>query len=100
MTAFCKSAGVERAAHRWAVTGVTACLLTACAAQHPPGHHGPDACAAWRQQTDKRSIEERRAAAERHIVQMHGAADAAHIERHLQMMERRCGTPAAPASRN
>ena len=62
-------------------------LLAACA-MHPPAHHahGDAGCAAWAAQTP----EQRRAAAESHIVQMHGSADAEHVARHLAMMERRC----------
>jgi hypothetical protein len=41
-----------------------------------------------------KTVEEQRKAAEAHIVQMHGSADAAHIERHMRMMERRCGNAA------
>lgn len=66
-------------------------LLAACAAPHGhgPGHQAAmsDACAAHRQ---ARTVEERRAAAEAHIVRMHGSADAAHIERHMAMMDQRC----------
>lgn len=67
--------------------------LTACSTHgpHGPGHRQAmsDACAAHRQ---ARTPEERRAAAEAHIVQMHGSADAQHVERHLKMMDQRCGS--------
>lgn len=71
-----------------------AAVLAACTTPHAP--HGSDhqqamtdACAAHRQ---ARTPEERRAAAEKHIVQMHGSADAQHVERHLRMMDQRCGS--------
>ncbi len=38
-----------------------------------------------------KSIGEQRKAAEAQIFQMHGSAGVAHIERHMRMMERRCG---------
>ena len=67
-----------------------ALLLAACGTpQHPShGQAMTDACTAHRQ---SRTPDERRAAAEAHIVKMHGSADAQHIERHLQMMDQRCG---------
>ena len=69
-------------------------LIAGCAAS--PGHqHGStDYCAEYRATMAGKSIEERRKAAEAHIVQMNGSADAAHIERHMQMMEQRCGMAA------
>lgn len=70
-------------------------LLAACTTPHGhgPGHQAAmsDACTAHRQ---ARTADERRAAAEAHIVRMHGSADAAHVERHMAMMDQRC--PAAP----
>lgn len=77
-----------------------AVLLAGCSTpHHPPGPaHAQamtDACAAHRQ---ARTPEERRAAAEAHIVQMHGSADAEHVERHLRMMDRRCAEAGTKAS--
>jgi hypothetical protein len=75
-------------------------LLAACST--PPGHdhgHGQamaDACTAHRQAA---TPEARRAAAQAHIVQMHGSATPEHIERHLQMMETRCGSSGGSAPR-
>ena len=60
---------------------------TACAATHD--HAG--GCAAHRQAMAGKTPAEQRAAAEEHIRAMHGSADAAHVERHLQMMEQHCG---------
>lgn len=77
-----------------------AAVLAACSTP-PPAAHGPghqqamsDACAAHRQAG---TPEERRAAAEAHIVQMHGSADAQHVERHLRMMDQRCGSTGGAA---
>jgi hypothetical protein len=69
-------------------------LIAGCAAS--PGHqHGAgDYCAEYRATMAGKSIEEQRKAAEAHIIQMHGSADAAHIERHMRMMEQRCGKAA------
>jgi hypothetical protein len=69
-------------------------LLAACSTPHGPDHGAGvvDACTAHRQAT---TPEARRAAAEAHIVQMHGSATPEHIERHLQMMERRCAAAGA-----
>jgi hypothetical protein len=52
-------------------------------------------CAMYRETMVGKSPLEQRAAAEAHITTMHGSADAAHIDRHLQMMEQMCGTPPA-----
>jgi hypothetical protein len=53
-------------------------------------------CAMYRQTMTGRSPAEQRATAEAHIRTMHGSVDAAHVDRHLQMMEQACGTnPAA-----
>jgi hypothetical protein len=79
-------------------------LVAACSPMHGPGggHHGAMAtdqrCAVHRQEMQGKTAAEQRAAAEAHIKAMHGSADAAHVDRHLQMMERMCGpTPAAAA---
>lgn len=50
-----------------------------------------DYCAEYRATMQGRSPEEKRRAAEAHVARMHGQADPAHVERHLQMIERRCG---------
>ena len=53
-------------------------------------------CAMRRKSMEGKSPAEQRATAEAHIKAMHGSADAAHVDRHLQMMEQMCGTnPAA-----
>jgi hypothetical protein len=71
-------------------------LLAACAAHSPAHHEHSDAgCAAWARETP----EQRRAAAESHIVQMHGSADAEHVARHLAMMQRRCSRSGSPPTR-
>lgn len=69
---------------------LAACALAACSTPH--GSAGPtaaaaDPCNAHRQAAN---VEARRAAAEAHIVQMHGSATPDHVERHLRMMEQRC----------
>jgi hypothetical protein len=60
------------------------------------GHHAvrTDHCAEYRATMAGKSIEEQRKASEEHIVRMHGTADAAHVERHMKMMEQRCGSGA------
>jgi hypothetical protein len=65
-----------------------AALLSGCST---PQHGRPDYCAEYRETMAGKSDEEKRKAAEAHIVKMHGSADAAHIERHLRMIEQRCG---------
>ena len=72
-------------------------LVTGCSSIHgPAGHHaqGTDPCAEYRGTMAGKSVDEQRKASEAHIVQMHGSADAAHVERHMKMMEQRCGSPA------
>lgn len=68
-------------------------VLTGCTATQSH-QHGADYCAEYRATMAGKSIEEQRKAAEAHIVRMHGSADAAHIERHMKMMEQRCGKAA------
>ena len=49
-----------------------------------------------RETMEGKSPAEQRAMAEAQITKMHGSADAAHIDRHMRMMEQTCGTnPAA-----
>jgi uncharacterized protein YceK len=67
-------------------------LMAGCASTQSH-RHGADYCAEYRATMAGKSVEEQRKAAEAHIVEMHGTADAAHIERHMKMMERRCGKP-------
>jgi hypothetical protein len=71
-------------------------LVAGCTSMHQAGHHadGADYCAEYRATMAGKSVEEQRKASEAHIVQMHGSADAAHIDRHMKMMEQRCGSPA------
>ena len=86
-----------------AVVAIGALALSACGTlDGPPAtgqHAGMDAgqkCAMHRATMEGKSPAEQQAAAEAHITAMHGSADAAHVDRHLQMMERTCGTnPAA-----
>lgn len=69
-------------------------LIAGCAANPAHRHGGTDYCAEYRATMAGKSIEEQRTAAEAHIIQMHGSADAAHVERHMRMMEQRCGKAA------
>lgn len=71
-------------------------LLAGCTSMHQAAHYadGSDYCAEYRATMAGRSVEEQRKASEAHIVRMHGSADAAHVERHMKMMEQRCGSPA------
>lgn len=72
-------------------------FLAGCAATSAHRHGGVDACTEYRETIVGKSVEEQRRAAEQHIVRRHGSADAAHIERHLRMMEQRCaGNVAEP----
>jgi hypothetical protein len=76
-----------------------AMALAACAA-HAPAHHGADACATWHQLTVGKSADERRAVAGAQVRERHESADPAHVERHLRMMDQRCGAPDARAPRD
>ena len=71
-------------------------LVAGCTSMHQAGHHaaGTDHCAEYRATMAGKSVEEQRKASEAHIVQMHGSAEAAHVDRHVNMMEQRCGNPA------
>jgi hypothetical protein len=69
-------------------------LITGCSsmpgqAEHHTGR--PDYCTEYRATMAGKSVEEQRKASEAHIVRMHGTSDAAHVERHMKMMEQRCG---------
>jgi len=68
-------------------------LISGCAASPGHQHGGADYCAEYRATMAGKSVEEQRKAAEEHIVKTHGGADAEHIERHMRMMEQRCGKP-------
>lgn len=88
-----------------AAVTIAAWGLSACSTMNEPmtgEHAGMDAgppCAMYRETMEGKSPAEQRAAAEAHIVKMHGNADAAHIDRHLRMMEQKCGAkPAAGVS--
>lgn len=61
-------------------------LMSGCASMH----EGHDGCAEYRRAVAGKPVEEQRKLAEAHISRMHGSADAAHIERHMRMMEQRC----------
>jgi uncharacterized protein YceK len=71
---------------------VVVALLAGCGSTTAPQPGRPDYCAEYRETMAGKSDEEKRKAAEAHIVKMHGSADAAHIERHLRMIEQRCGS--------
>jgi len=86
-----------------AAVTVAAWALSACSTmdgapatdQHAAMNAGQK-CAMHRKSMEGKSPAEQRAMAESHIIAMHGSADAAHIDRHLQMMEQACGAnPAA-----
>lgn len=79
--------------HRGTLSLVLLALVAGCVSM--PGHRNgsTDYCAEYRATMAGKSVEEQRKAAEAHIVRMHGSADAAHIERHMKMMEQRCGEP-------
>jgi hypothetical protein len=70
-------------------------VLAACGSLAPGQHHAATACDEYRATIAGRSPEEQRAAAEAHIIRMHGSADSQHVERHLRMMQQRCGSPPA-----
>jgi hypothetical protein len=55
------------------------------------GMNADERCAMHRKAMAGKSPAEQRAAAEAHVTAMHGSADAAHVDRHLQMMEQMCG---------
>lgn len=76
-----------------AALGLSACSTTDVPAtgQHA-GMNAGERCAMHREMVKGKSPAEQRAVAEAHITAMHGSADAAHIDRHLQMMERMCGS--------
>lgn len=88
-----------------AAVTIAAWGLSACSTMNDPitgPHAGMNAgqqCAMYRETMEGKSPAEQRAAAEAHIVKMHGSADAAHIDRHMRMMEQKCGAlPAKPAA--
>jgi hypothetical protein len=72
--------------------------LSACGTMDAPpatdrhaGMNADQKCAMYRETMEGRSPAEQRAAAEAHVEAMHGTADAAHVDRHLRMMEQMCG---------
>ena len=69
-------------------------LLAGCAAMHDHRYGATGYCAEYRATMAGKSVEEKRQAAAAHIVSRHGSADAAHIERHMRMIEQRCGSAA------
>lgn len=81
-----------------AASGLAACstMDAPTTGQHAGMNVGTQ-CTMYRETMEGKSPAEQRAAAEAHIVKMHGSADAAHIDRHLRMMEAKCG--AMPAAR-
>ena len=76
---------------------VAASVLSACSTMDMPasgqhaGMNADERCAMYRNATDGKTPSERRAAAEAHVAAMHGTVDAAHVDRHLRMMEQMCG---------
>lgn len=82
----------------FAAVTVAALGLSACSTMDGPatgwhaGMNADERCAMHRKAMEGKSPAEQRAAAEAHITAMHGSADAAHIDRHLRMMEQMCGT--------
>ena len=77
------------------VSFTTVVLITGCSSMPgQTGHHAArtDHCAEYRETMAGKSVEEQRKASEAHIVRMHGTSDAAHVERHMKMMEQRCGS--------
>jgi len=80
-----------------AAVAVAALGLSACSTMYGPatgehaGMNADERCAMHRKAMEGKSPAEQRAAAEAHITTMHGGADAAHIDQHLQMMEQMCG---------
>jgi hypothetical protein len=91
----------------FAAVTVAAWGLSACSTMDGPttgehaGMYADQRCAMHRKAMEGKSPAEQRAAAEAHITAMHGSADAAHVDRHLQMMEQMCGAKpvAGPVSR-
>jgi hypothetical protein len=78
-------------------------LVSACSPMHGPMMGGQGAmpsermCTMHRQMMAGKTPAEQRAAAEEHIRAMHGSVDDAHVERHMKMMEQRCGpVPSTP----
>ena len=80
-----------------AAWGLSACSTTGQPATGPhAGMNMDQRCAMYRETMEGKSPAEQRAAAEAHITAMHGSTDAAHVDRHLRMMEQVCGAqPAA-----
>ena len=81
----------------FAAVTVAAWGLSACSTMDGPttgqhaGMNADEQCAMHRKAMEGKSPAEQRAAAEAHITAMHGSADAAHVDRHLRMMEQMCG---------
>ena len=81
----------------FAAVTVAAWGLSACSTMDGPttaehaGMYADQRCAMHRKAMEGKSPAEQRAAAEAHITAMHGSADAAHVDRHLRMMEQMCG---------
>jgi len=79
--------------HRGTLSLALLALVAGCVSTPGHRHGGADYCAEYRATMAGKSVEEQRKAAEAHIVKMHDSADAAHVERHMKMMEQRCGRP-------
>ena len=77
-----------------AAWGLSACTTMggAPATEHHAAMNADQMCATHREAMQGKSPAEQRAMAEAHVKTMHGSADAAHVDRHLQMMEKTCGT--------
>ena len=85
-----------------AIATVAAWALSACSTMDdPPATHqhagmtASQKCSMYRETMEGKTPGEQRAAAEAHIITMHGSADAAHIDRHLRMIEQMCGAKSA-----
>lgn len=79
-------------------------LFSACSPMHGPMTDGQGAmpsermCTMHRQTMAGKTAAEQRAAAEAHIRSMHGSVDDAHVDRHMKMMEQKCGPVPATAT--
>ena len=80
-----------------AAVAVAAWGLSACSTMDGPatgqhaGMNADERCSLHHKAMEGKSPAEQRAAAEAHVTAMHGSADAAHVDRHLRMMEQMCG---------
>jgi hypothetical protein len=87
----------ESMKHRGTLSLALLALVAGCVSTPGYRNGGTDNCAEYRATMAGKSVEEQNKAAEAHIVRMHGSGDATHIERHMKMMEQRCGNAAGSA---